>query len=113
MISRGVKLRLSRLSSAGPMASHSWSFSGEVAGKELEPGRVIPRTSAAEDIVFAVYIYATELERIFIPPGPGSQRSGITKKENNTYPTTGPGARTGVSNSIITLFFSLFRPAIL
>ena len=32
------------------------SFSGEVAGKEEEPGRVMPSTSAVDAIVFAVYI---------------------------------------------------------
>jgi hypothetical protein len=40
-----------------PIESHSACFSGYSAGKEEEPGRVIPRASVAEAIVFAVYIY--------------------------------------------------------
>ena len=41
---------------AGPMAVHSSCFSFDSAGKEEEPGRVIPSASAALAMVFAVYI---------------------------------------------------------
>lgn len=46
-----------RFKMAGPMLWHSRSFSSDSAGKDEEPGRVIPMTSAAEAIVFAVYIW--------------------------------------------------------
>ena len=56
IISLGKILFSRRLSIALPAESHSASFSGYSAGKEDEPGRVIPRASAALAIVFAVYI---------------------------------------------------------
>jgi hypothetical protein len=40
-----------------PMESHSAVFSGYSAGNEDEPGRVMPKASAALAIVFAVYIW--------------------------------------------------------
>ena len=40
----------------GPMESHSWCFSLDSAGKEDEPGNVMPKASAALAMVFAVYI---------------------------------------------------------
>ena len=39
----------------GPTDAHSCAFSGYSAGYEDEPGRVMPRASAQEAIVFAVY----------------------------------------------------------
>jgi hypothetical protein len=41
----------------GPIESHSAFFSGYSAGKEDEPGSVMPKASVADAIVFAVYIY--------------------------------------------------------
>lgn len=40
-----------------PMLSHSSSLSFTSAGKDEDPGSVIPRASAALAIVFAVYIW--------------------------------------------------------
>lgn len=40
----------------GPTEAHSSCFSFDSAGKEEEPGRVIPSASAALAIVLAVYI---------------------------------------------------------
>lgn len=40
-----------------PMLSASACFSGYSAGKEDEPGRVMPSASAADAMVLAVYIY--------------------------------------------------------
>ena len=41
---------------AAPTESHSASLSGYSAGKDEDPGRVIPRASAEEAMVLAVYI---------------------------------------------------------
>lgn len=42
---------------ADPIEAHSSCFSLYSAGKEAEPGRVIPRASDALAMVFAVYIF--------------------------------------------------------
>jgi hypothetical protein len=57
MISLGRMFFSKRLWMVAPTESHSASFSGLSAGKEDEPGNVIPRASAALAIVFAVYIF--------------------------------------------------------
>lgn len=57
MISRGRIFFSSRLRMAAPTEAHSRSFSGYSAGNDEDPGRVMPRASAALAIVFAVYIY--------------------------------------------------------
>lgn len=56
MISLGRTFFSKRLRIAAPMLSHSANFSGYSAGKDDDPGRVIPNASAALAIVFAVYI---------------------------------------------------------
>ena len=56
IMSRGRIFFSRRLRSAGPTDLHSSNFSSDSAGKDDDPGRVIPRTSAAEAMVFAVYI---------------------------------------------------------
>lgn len=56
MMSRGRMFFWRRLYMAGPTAAHSSCFSLDSAGKEEEPGRVMPRASAALAMVFAVYI---------------------------------------------------------
>lgn len=40
-----------------PIESHSANLSGYSAGKDDEPGSVIPMASAADAMVLAVYIY--------------------------------------------------------
>ena len=56
MISRGRMFFSRRCLMAGPMDAHSCAFSGYSAGNEDEPGRVMPRASAQEAMVLAVYI---------------------------------------------------------
>lgn len=56
MISRGKIFFSRRLTIAGPMEAHSSRFSGYSAGKDESPGSVIPKASAQDAIVFAVYI---------------------------------------------------------
>jgi len=56
MISRGRMFFSSRVRITGPMESHSSCFSCDSAGKDDEPGSVIPKASAALAMVFAVYI---------------------------------------------------------
>ena len=46
-----------RLYMWGPTDAHSSCFSFDSAGYEEDPGRVMPRASAALAMVFAVYIY--------------------------------------------------------
>ena len=55
-MSRGRIFRSSNWYMAAPTALHSSNFSGDSAGKEEDPGSVIPKDSAALAIVFAVYI---------------------------------------------------------
>lgn len=52
---------------AEPTDAHSCSFSGYSAGKDEEPGSVMPRASAHEAIVFAVYIWRQEIS--ILPTG--------------------------------------------
>jgi hypothetical protein len=47
-----------------PIESHSACFSGYSAGKEEDPGRVIPMASAAEAIVLAVYIFTAQIDTV-------------------------------------------------
>ena len=61
IISRGRMFFSTRFLKTGPTESHSSSFSLYSAGKEASPGRVIPSASAALAIVFAVYIWRTEV----------------------------------------------------
>ena len=56
MISRGRIFFPSSVLMVGPMLAHSCSFSGYSAGYEEDPGSVMPRTSAQDAMVFAVYI---------------------------------------------------------
>jgi hypothetical protein len=56
MMSRGHMFRSSNTRIVSPIVVHSSSFSCDSAGKDDEPGRVIPSASAALAIVFAVYI---------------------------------------------------------
>ena len=57
MISRGLRSSSSKFFIVAPMLSASACFSGYSAGKEDEPGRVMPRASAADAMVLAVYIW--------------------------------------------------------
>jgi hypothetical protein len=57
MISLGFRFSSKRFRIAAPTESHSASLSGYSAGKEEDPGRVIPNASADEAMVLAVYIY--------------------------------------------------------
>jgi hypothetical protein len=54
----------SRFRMTSPIESHSACFSGYSAGKEEDPGRVIPMASAAEAIVLAVYIFTTQIDTV-------------------------------------------------
>lgn len=54
---------------AAPTESHSVNLSSSSAGKDEEPGKVIPRASAALAIVFAVYIYTCNLLVFGMPNG--------------------------------------------
>lgn len=58
MMSRGRIFFSSRLRMTGPTLVTSLIFSGDSAGYEDDPGSVMPRTSAALAMVFAVYICA-------------------------------------------------------
>ena len=56
MISRGSMFFSRRLYITFPIEAHSLCFSKDSAGKDDDPGIVIPSASAALAIVFAVYI---------------------------------------------------------
>ena len=64
-ISLGLISFSNKLSIAWPTAKQSFFFSSETASCELLPGKLIPKASIADAIVFAVYIPPHE-------PGPGS-----------------------------------------
>lgn len=57
MISRGRMFFSRRFRITDPMDAHSSCFSLDSAGKDDEPGTVMPNASAALAIVLAVYIY--------------------------------------------------------
>src|ERR1700761_906 len=80
IISRGSIFCARRPCITAPTDAHSSCFSFDSAGKEDEPGRVIPKASAALAIVLAVYIWggvSTSAERVSAvltpphAPGPG------------------------------------------
>lgn len=56
MISRGKIFFSIRFRIATPTVLHSSIFSADSAGKDDDPGNVMPRASAALAMVFAVYI---------------------------------------------------------
>ena len=64
MISRGRIFFWRRLSIASPTRAHSSCFSLDSAGKEDEPGRVIPRASVALAMVLAVYIFRLSKKKV-------------------------------------------------
>lgn len=55
----------------GPTEAHSSCFSCDSAGKEDEPGRVMPRASAALAMVLAVYICHHSKESLSVTDGEG------------------------------------------
>lgn len=56
IMSRGRMFFSRRFRMTGPIESHSLCFSMDSAGKDDDPGNVIPKASAALAMVFAVYI---------------------------------------------------------
>lgn len=80
---------------ATPTDLHSSIFSADSAGKDDDPGNVIPRASAALAIVLAVYIFGV---------------ISIAIRQSNiavTHTTTGTWPGTGMSHGIIAVRFGL------
>ena len=80
----------------GPTDAHSSCFSKDSAGKDEDPGKVMPRASAALAIVLAVYIY--------VPVDEGFWAGG---SKHSTYTTTCPRTGTGMPYCIISFTFGL------
>lgn len=100
MMSLGRIFLAMRLCITGPIDAHSLCFSWDSAGKDEDPGSVIPMASAALAIVFAVYIFALVIIM-------------IGNRDDWTYAPTGARAGTRVSNGVITFLFGLGRLTIL
>ena len=64
IMSRGSMFFSTRFLKAGPTESHSSNFSLYSAGNEESPGSVIPSASAALAMVFAVYIWEIDVNRV-------------------------------------------------
>lgn len=87
----------------GPTLAHSLIFSGDSAGYEDDPGRVMPRASAALAMVFAVYIYA------------GAPVSGrrLNRGPRQTYASAGTRSRTRMADGLVPLLLGCFRSTVL
>ena len=101
MMSRGRIFFSKRLRMTEPTLAHSCIFSGDSAGYEDDPGRVMPKTSAALAIVFAVYIYAE------------APVSSQDRRRRRTYPSAGTGTGARMAHGLVPLLLGCFRSTVL
>lgn len=85
----------------GPTLSHSLIFSGDSAGYEDDPGSVMPKTSAALAMVFAVYICAE------------APVSGWDRGRHRTYTSAGTGTGARMAHGLVPLLLGCFRATVL
>jgi len=98
MISRGRIFFSMRARMTFPVEAHSSRFSLDSAGNEDEPGIVMPNASAALAIVLAVYIFRRRIYELC-----------HAREKFCTYAPASTRTRTGVSDGVIALLFSLCR----
>ena len=75
-MSEGFNPSFNILTTARPASSMSAFFSGDSAGWEEEPGRLMPSTSMAAAMVLAVYIPPQ-------PPGPGQALHSMARTSSS------------------------------